>query len=101
MGGHDHRVYPLRRFRTVAPRAFHYCDDASVMGKPFFVMEHVPGISLGLWHNFGGIDAYENARAMARRLRKRARMVRSRGHRGALAERAMPPGRPCAWRTAC
>jgi len=27
----------------------------------------LPGISLGLWHNFGGIDAYENARAMARR----------------------------------
>jgi L-glyceraldehyde 3-phosphate reductase len=27
----------------------------------------LPGISLGLWHNFGGIDAYENARAIARR----------------------------------
>jgi L-glyceraldehyde 3-phosphate reductase len=27
----------------------------------------LPGISLGLWHNFGGVDAYENARAMARR----------------------------------
>ena len=27
----------------------------------------LPGISLGLWHNFGGIDCYENARAMARR----------------------------------
>ncbi len=28
---------------------------------------HLPAISLGLWHNFGGVDAYENARAMARR----------------------------------
>ena len=27
----------------------------------------LPGISLGLWHNFGGIDVYENARAMVRR----------------------------------
>lgn len=27
----------------------------------------LPSISLGLWHNFGGIDSYENARAMVRR----------------------------------
>jgi L-glyceraldehyde 3-phosphate reductase len=27
----------------------------------------LPGISLGLWHNFGGVDAFENARAMVRR----------------------------------
>ncbi|MNO23746.1 L-glyceraldehyde 3-phosphate reductase [compost metagenome] len=27
----------------------------------------LPAISLGLWHNFGGIDKYENGRAMARR----------------------------------
>src|SRR5689334_9365311 len=27
----------------------------------------LPAISLGLWHNFGGVDRYENARAMARR----------------------------------
>ena len=24
----------------------------------------LPAISLGLWHNFGGVDALENARAM-------------------------------------
>ncbi len=47
-GGHDmereHRVlsriweqYPL------APRAFHYCADPDVMGKPFFVMERRHG----------------------------------------------------------
>ncbi len=27
----------------------------------------LPAISLGLWHNFGGVDALENARAMLRR----------------------------------
>jgi L-glyceraldehyde 3-phosphate reductase len=27
----------------------------------------LPGISLGLWHNFGGVDAFENGRAMLRR----------------------------------
>jgi L-glyceraldehyde 3-phosphate reductase len=27
----------------------------------------LPAISLGLWHNFGGVDRYENGRAMARR----------------------------------
>ena len=28
---------------------------------------HLPAISLGLWHNFGGVDAYENGLAMVRR----------------------------------
>lgn len=27
----------------------------------------LPAISLGLWHNFGGVDSYENGRAMMRR----------------------------------
>jgi L-glyceraldehyde 3-phosphate reductase len=27
----------------------------------------LPAVSLGLWHNFGGVDSFENARAMARR----------------------------------
>jgi len=27
----------------------------------------LPAISLGLWHNFGGVDVYENSRAMLRR----------------------------------
>lgn len=27
----------------------------------------LPAISLGLWHNFGGVDAYENGRSMIRR----------------------------------
>jgi L-glyceraldehyde 3-phosphate reductase len=27
----------------------------------------LPAVSLGLWHNFGGVDTFENARAMLRR----------------------------------
>ena len=27
----------------------------------------LPAISLGLWHNFGGVDPFENGRAMMRR----------------------------------
>jgi len=27
----------------------------------------LPAVSLGLWHNFGGVDTYENARAMTLR----------------------------------
>ena len=27
----------------------------------------LPAISLGLWHNFGGVDTFENCRAMVRR----------------------------------
>ena len=27
----------------------------------------LPALSLGLWHNFGGVDPFENARAMVRR----------------------------------
>lgn len=27
----------------------------------------LPAISLGLWHNFGGVDSYENGRAMIRK----------------------------------
>ncbi len=47
-GGHDmEREYRVlsrlwRRFPK-APRAYHYCPDADVMGKPFFVMERRHG----------------------------------------------------------
>jgi L-glyceraldehyde 3-phosphate reductase len=27
----------------------------------------LPAVSLGLWHNFGGVDVFENGRAMCRR----------------------------------
>jgi aminoglycoside phosphotransferase (APT) family kinase protein len=47
-GGHDMaREYKVlsrlwQKF-SLAPRAYHYCEDASVMGKPFFVMERRHG----------------------------------------------------------
>lgn len=48
-GGHDmsreHRVLSrLWRAYPLAPRAFHYCDDSKVMGKPFFIMERRNGV---------------------------------------------------------
>ena len=47
-GGHDmereHRVLSqLWRGYPLAPRAFAYCADPQVMGKPFFVMERRHG----------------------------------------------------------
>ncbi len=47
-GGHDmereHRVLSrLWRAYRLAPRAFHYCSDPEIMGKPFFVMERRHG----------------------------------------------------------
>lgn len=27
----------------------------------------LPAVSLGLWHNFGGVDSFENARSMVRK----------------------------------
>jgi len=39
-----HQSYPL------APQAFHYCGDASILGKPFFVMERRKGtVVRGRW----------------------------------------------------
>ena len=35
------REFPL------APRAFHLCEDSSILGAPFFLMEYRPGISIG------------------------------------------------------
>ena len=47
-GGHDmHREYTvlsqLWSAFPLAPRAYHFCADADVMGKPFFVMERRRG----------------------------------------------------------
>lgn len=54
-GGHDmereHRVLSrLWRLFPEAPRAFHYCTDPSILGKPFFVMERRRGhVIRGEW----------------------------------------------------
>lgn len=37
---------------------YNYCGNSGLK---------LPAISLGLWHNFGGVDLLENSRAMARR----------------------------------
>ncbi|MDB4949208.1 MAG: hypothetical protein JWM27_1857 [Gemmatimonadetes bacterium] len=45
--GREHRI--LSRLGTVyprVPRALAYCDDASVLGAPFYVMERVRGVIL-------------------------------------------------------
>ena len=51
-GAHDmvreYRVLSrLWREFPLAPRAFHLCEDATVLGAPFFLMEYRPGISIG------------------------------------------------------
>jgi len=69
-GAHDmrreHRVLArLWRAYPPAPRALLYCDDASVIGAPFFVMEHRPGVVVRrrVPERFGGgRDALANRR---------------------------------------
>ena len=51
-GAHDmvreHRVLSrLWRAFPLAPRAFHLCEDTSVLGAPFFLMEYRRGIAVG------------------------------------------------------
>ena len=52
-GGHDmEREYGvlsrLWEAYPPAPRAYHYCDDPEIMGKPFFVMERREGLVVRL-----------------------------------------------------
>ncbi len=43
--GREYRVLSvLHRAFAPAPRAFHFCEDASVIGAPFFVMERRTGV---------------------------------------------------------
>jgi len=50
---------------TVSPSANRY--DAMLYKRCGRSGLKLPAISLGLWHNFGGVDAFENARAMVLR----------------------------------
>ena len=44
----EHRVLSrLWRAFPLAPRAFHLCEDTSVLGAPFFLMEYRRGIAIG------------------------------------------------------
>lgn len=50
-GAHDmsreYRVLSrLGAIYAPAPRAFHYCDDSSIIGAPFYLMERRPGVVL-------------------------------------------------------
>jgi len=64
--GREYRVLSvLHRVYALAPRAFLYCDDASVIGAPFFVMERRRGIVVRLVippEFGGGADAGANRR---------------------------------------
>jgi len=46
-------------------------DENRYSGMPYYKCGKwglkLPAISLGLWHNFGGVDVFENGRAMCRR----------------------------------
>jgi aminoglycoside phosphotransferase (APT) family kinase protein len=45
--GREHRILSaLAPHYPKAPRAVAYCDDASVLGAPFYLMERVPGVIL-------------------------------------------------------
>lgn len=57
MSGGEEALYVARgdRYETMKYRR---CGKSGIM---------LPAISLGLWHNFGGVDVYENCRAMLRR----------------------------------
>ncbi len=67
--GHDMR----REYRVLsrlwkgyppAPRAYHYCDDAAVMGKPFFIMERRTGFVIrSIWP-----DVFRNDPDLQRRV---------------------------------
>ncbi len=50
-GGHDmHREFSvlqkIRKIFSKVPEVFHYCDDESVIGAPFYLMERVAGVIL-------------------------------------------------------
>jgi L-glyceraldehyde 3-phosphate reductase len=53
----EHTLYIAneQRYDTMV---YHRCGKSGL---------RLPAISLGLWHNFGGVDAFENGRALVRR----------------------------------
>ncbi|GMQ93196.1 MAG: phosphotransferase family protein [Acidimicrobiia bacterium] len=72
-GGHDMaREYwvlsQLWQEYPLAPRAYHYCDDPDVMGKPFFVMERRHGSVIRREWPAGCVDDPLHKRAVAESL---------------------------------
>ena len=69
-GAHDmvreYRVLSrLWREFPLAPRAFHLCEDSSVLGAPFFLMEYRPGIVIGAELPFALVGQAEHAARIA------------------------------------
>lgn len=64
--GREYRVLSvLHRVYALAPRAYHFCEDAAVIGAPFFVMERRRGtvVRFAIPPEFGGgQDADANRR---------------------------------------
>jgi aminoglycoside phosphotransferase (APT) family kinase protein len=47
MGRESRILTGLWREFPLAPKCLHFCDDASVLGAPFFIMEYRPGLVIG------------------------------------------------------
>ena len=47
MGRESRILMRLWKKFPLAPRAHHFCDDAAVIGAPFFIMEYRPGLVIG------------------------------------------------------
>jgi L-glyceraldehyde 3-phosphate reductase len=69
-----HRIMTINRMKTKPqkkPITAYHPKDARYEAMTYNRCGHsglkLPAISLGLWHNFGGVDSIENARAMLRR----------------------------------
>lgn len=72
-GGHDmareHKVLSrLWREFPLAPRAYHYCDDEEIIGKPFFVMERRRGAVVRTDWPDGWVDDSQRKRTVAESL---------------------------------
>jgi len=69
------REFEIIRFAhahgLLAPKPLFMCDDASVVGRPFFVMEKLPGVAAG--HKVVRLDL--NRRALARELAEAAARI--------------------------
>jgi L-glyceraldehyde 3-phosphate reductase len=55
---HKERILVLPNEQRYATMQYRRCGKSGL---------RLPAISLGLWHNFGGVDVFENGRAMVRR----------------------------------
>ncbi len=61
----------MARGRNISGGALYFANDQRYQAMQYRRCGRsgiqLPAISLGLWHNFGGVDVFENGRAMVRR----------------------------------